>query len=192
MELLQSFENTDAIADIVRAELQNKSSFNHRITFYYNNAAFGKQFAKKVLDYINSNTYFNGLLEIYRNNAQDRIEQDEKLLKQVDEIIVNYTSGLANKGNSTATDKIILDNQEQVNIADIFEYKTGLIRDIESKKIELEERTVPVSVINLGETQVEHKSFFGKSIVLIPLLLLSGFFVFSALLYLNKKAKSLM
>lgn len=192
LELLQSFENTDAIADIVRAELQNKSSFNHRITFYYNNAAFGKQFAKKVLDYINSNTYFNGLLEIYRNNAQDRIEQDEKLLKQVDEIIVNYTSGLANKGNSTATDKIILDNQEQVNIADIFEYKTGLIRDIESKKIELEERTVPVSVINLGETQVEHKSFFGKSIVLIPLLLLSGFFVFSALLYLNKKAKSLM
>ena len=31
LELLQSFENTDAIADIVRAELQNKSSFNHRI-----------------------------------------------------------------------------------------------------------------------------------------------------------------
>ena len=192
LELLQSFENTDAIADIVRAELQNKSSFNHRITFYYNNAEFGKEFAKKVLDYINSNTYFNGLLKIYRDNAQKRIEQNEKLLKQVDEIIVNYTSGLDNKGNSTAADKIILDNQEQVNIADVFEYKTGLIRDIETKKIELEERTVPVSVVNFGETQVEHKSFFGKSIVLIPLLLLFGFFVFSALLYLNKKAKSLM
>jgi len=192
LELLQSFENTDAIADIVRAELQNKSSFNHRITFYYNNAEFGKEFAKKVLDYINSNTYFNGLLKIYRDNAQKRIEQNEKLLKQVDEIIVTYTSGLDNKGNSTATDKIILNNQEQVNIADVFEYKTGLIRDIETKKIELEERTVPVSVVNFGETQVEHKSFFGKSIVLIPLLLLFGFFVFSALLYLNKKAKSLM
>ena len=192
LELLQSFENTDAIADIVREELQNKSSFNHRITFYYNNAAFGKEFAKKVLDYINSNSYFNGLLKIYRNNAQNRIEQDEKLLKQVDEIIVNYTNGLVKKGNNTATDKIILDNQEQVNIADIFEYKTGLIRDIETKKLELEERTVPVSVINLGETQVEHKSFFGKSIVLIPILLVLGFFIFSALIYLNKKAKSLM
>ena len=192
LELLQSFENTDAIADIVREELQNKSSFNHRITFYYNNAAFGKEFAKKVLDYINSNSYFNGLLKIYRNNAQNRIEQDEKLLKQVDEIIVNYTNGLVKKGNNTATDKIILDNQEQVNIADIFEYKTGLIRDIETKKLELEERTVPVSVINLGETQVEHKSCFGKSIVLIPILLVLGFFIFSALIYLNKKAKSLM
>ena len=35
LELLQSFGNTNAIGDIVRAELQNKSSFNHRITFYF-------------------------------------------------------------------------------------------------------------------------------------------------------------
>lgn len=192
LELLQSFENTDAIADIVRAELQNKSSFNHRITFYYNNAKFGKEFAKKVMDYINSNTYFNGLLEIHRTNAQKRIAQDEKLLKQVDEIIVNYTNSLAQSGNSTSSDKIILDNQEQVNIADIFEYKTSLIRDIETKKLELEERTAPVSIINLGQTQVEHKSFFGKSIVLIPLIFVSVFFILSALIYLNKKSKSII
>ncbi len=37
LELLQSFENTESISDIVRAELQNKSSFNHRITFLYRN-----------------------------------------------------------------------------------------------------------------------------------------------------------
>ena len=58
LELLQSFDNTDAIADIVRAELQNKSSFNHRITIYYKNRDSGAQFAEKVIDYINSNEYF--------------------------------------------------------------------------------------------------------------------------------------
>jgi len=192
LELLQSFENTDAIADIVRAELQNKSSFNHRVTFYYNNAKFGKEFAKNVMDYINSNTYFNGLLEIHRTNAQKRIAQDEKLLKQVDEIIVNYTNSLAQSGNSTSSDKIILDNQEQVNIADIFEYKTSLIRDIETKKLELEERTAPVSIINLGQTQVEHKSFFGKSIVLIPIIFIVVFFTLSMLVYFNRKSKELL
>lgn len=192
LELLQSFENTDAIADIVRAELQNKSSFNHRVTFYYNNAKFGKEFAKKVMDYINSNTYFNGLLEIHRTNAQKRIAQDEKLLKQVDEIIVNYTNSLAQSGNSTSSDKIILDNQEQVNIADIFEYKTSLIRDIETKELELEERTAPVSIINLGQTQVEHKSFFGKSIVLIPIIFIVVFFTLSMLVYFNRKSKELL
>ncbi|TDT46334.1 hypothetical protein CLV90_0384 [Maribacter spongiicola] len=189
LELLQSFENTDAIADIVRAELQNKSSFNHRITFYYKNAAFGKLFAEKILSYINTNTYFNGLLEVYKSNAKARIGENEKLLVQVDEIITNYTTGLANKGSSSSNDRIVLDNQEQVNIADIFEYKTGLIRDIESKKLELEERKEPVSVINLGQPQVEHKSFFGKSIVLIPIIFVSLFFILSILVFLNKKSK---
>ncbi|MEH6745895.1 MAG: hypothetical protein V7670_03575 [Maribacter arcticus] len=191
LELLQSFENTDAIADIVRAELKNKSSFNHRITFYFKNADFGKEFAKKVLNYINTNTYFNRLLEVYKSNAKVRIEEDEKLLKQVDQIVANYTNSLASKGNNSSTERIVLDNQEQVNIADIFEYKTGLIRDIETKKLELEERKEPVSVINLGQPQVEHKSFFGKSIVLIPILFISAFFILSALVYLNKKAKTL-
>tara|TARA_R110002051_G_scaffold272077_2_gene332599 strand:- start:17211 stop:18206 length:996 start_codon:yes stop_codon:yes gene_type:complete len=192
LELLQSFENTDAIADIVRAELQNKSSFNHRITFYYKNADFGREFAQNILNYINTNTYFNGLLEVHKSNAKARIVEDEKLLAQVDQIITNYTTGLASKGNTSSNERIVLDNQEQVNIADIFEYKTGLIRDIETKKLELEERKEPVSVINLGQPQVEHKSFFGKSIVLIPIIFVSVFFILSALVYLNKKAKSIM
>jgi len=53
LELLQSFENTDAIGDIVRAELENKSSFNHRITFFYKNHEEGQEFARKVMEYIN-------------------------------------------------------------------------------------------------------------------------------------------
>ena len=192
LELLQSFENTDAIADIVRAELQNKSSFNHRITFYYKEATFGKHFAEQVLNYINTNTYFKGLLEVYKNNASARIKEDEKLLVQVDQIITNYTKGLAKNGSSSSNDKIVLENQEQVNIADIFEYKTGLIRDIETKKLELEERKEPVSIINLGQPQVEQKSFFGKSIVIIPIVFMVVYFILSILVYFNRKAKELL
>jgi len=191
LELLQSFENIDAISDIVRAELQNKSSFNHRITFYYKNAQFGKNFTNKVLAYINTNTYFTELITVYRDNAQNRIKENENLLKQVDDIIVNYTSGLAAKGKTTVGERIVLDNQEQVSIADIFEYKTELIRDIESKKLELAQKIEPVSVINLGQPQVVHKSFFGKNVVLIPIVFILIFFMISILIFLNKKSKSL-
>jgi hypothetical protein len=191
LELLQSFENTDAIADIVRAELQNKSSFNHRITIFYKNAEFGKTFTEKILKYINTNKHFNVLLEVYRNNATYRIEENQALLKQVDEIIANYTNGLASKTKPVLNERIVLDNQEQVNIADIFQYKTGLIRDIETKKLELIERRETFSVVNLGQPQVIQKSFFGKNVVLIPLLLISLFFAISVLKYLNKKSKSL-
>ncbi|WP_240042632.1 hypothetical protein [Maribacter aurantiacus] len=192
LELLQSFENTDAIADIVRAELENKSSFNHRITFYYKNEELGVQFAKKVMEYINSSTYFDEVLTISRNNARGRIEQNELLLDQVDKIITNYTNNLASRNNAVSSERIILDNQEQVNIADLFEYKNLLIRDIEIKKLELAEQTEPISIINFGKSHEVQKSFFGKNLVLIPSILIVVFLFVSFLVYLNQKSKTLI
>lgn len=191
LELLQSFENTDAIADIVRAELENKSSFNHRITFYYKNKEIGVLFAKKVIDYINSSEYFEEVLSISRSNAKGRIEQNQLLLEQVDKIITNYTDNLASKNNSVSSERIILDNQEQMNIADLFEYKNLLIRDIETKKLELAEQTQPISIINFGKTQEVQKSFFGKNLVLIPSVLVILYFFISFLAFLNKESKTL-
>jgi len=63
-----------------------------------------------------------------------------------------------------------------------------LIRDIETKKIDLQENTDAINVINFGKSQQVIKAFFGKSIVLIPLILISLFFVISFLKYLNRKA----
>ncbi len=101
MELLQSFEKTDAISDIVRAELLNKSSFNHRITFLYKDALQGQEFAKKVMNYINGNDYFESIITIYKTNASSRIEENKQLLKQIDEIIFNYAKKMGE--NDTLT-----------------------------------------------------------------------------------------
>ena len=192
LELLQSFEDTEAIADIVRAELQNKSSFNHRITFYYKNLEQGQNFAEKVMAYINSNQYFDGLVTIYRANAESRINENKNLLAQVDEIIVNYSKKMAQTDAFSGNERIILDNQETVNITGLLNFKNTLIKDIETKKVELEERTEPIKVINFGKPQQVQKAFFGKNIVLIPALFLVVFFLISFLKYLNKKVTELL
>ncbi len=192
LELLQSFDDTEAIADIVRAELQNKSSYNHRISFFYKDAELGEDFSKKVMQYINNNTYFDGLLDIYRANASSRIEQNMRLLNQVDEIIANYSNKIKQRDDSLGNDRIVLDNQETVDITGLFDLKNSLIEDIESKKIELEQRTEAVRVINFGKTQQITKSFFGKNIVIIPLLLVGLFFLLSILKYLNRKSKEIL
>lgn len=191
LELLQSFEDTESIADIVRAELQNKSSFNHRITIYYKNLEQGQIFAKKVMEYINSNTYFDNLVTIYRVNAESRIDQNKNLLAQVDEIITNYSKQMAQTDGVSSNERIILDNQEKVNITGLLNFKNTLIKDIETKKVELEERTDPIKVINFGKPQQVQKAFYGKNIVLIPTLLLAVFFLVSFIKYLNKKVLEL-
>ncbi|AZQ59699.1 hypothetical protein EJ994_13120 [Maribacter sp. MJ134] len=192
LELLQSFDDTEAIADIVRAELQNKSSYNHRITFFYKDAGLGEDFAKKVMRYINNNTYFKGLLVIYRANASSRIEQNMRLLNQVDEIIANYSNKIKRTDDSLGNDRIILDNQETVDITGLFDLKNSLIEDIEAKKIELEQRTEAVKIINFGKTQQITKSFLGKNIVLVPLLLVGLYFLFSVVKYLDRKSKEML
>ena len=191
LELLQSFGNTDAIADIVRAELQNKSSFNHRITFFYKNQKVGQEFAEKVMMYINSNEYFSEMLDIYVANATDRIERDKQLLEQVDQIITNYSKKMGNQDNESGKDRIVLDNQETVNITGLFSLKNDLIRDIESKKLELLKNTKAIQIINFGQPQQVQKSFFGKKIILFPILFLGTYFLISFLMYLNKKAQEL-
>ncbi len=188
LELLQSFENTEAIADIVRAELLNKSSLNHRITFYYKDAKAGQQFAKGVMEYINTNEYFDGLIAVYRENATSRIKENEQLLKQVDEIITNYAKKMAENDRMSSNDRIVLDNQETVNITGLFDLKNNLIKDIESKNLELEQRTDPIKIINFGNPQQVQKVFFGKNTILIPLILVGLYFLISFIVYLNKKA----
>ncbi|MBT8300993.1 MAG: hypothetical protein KJO63_06660 [Maribacter sp.] len=188
LELLQSFENTQAIADIVREELKNKSSFNHRITFMYKDAMSGQQFAKGVMEYINTNEYFDGLIAVYRENAISRIKENKQLLKQVDEIITNYTKKMAESDGMVGNDRIVLDNQETVNITGLFDLKNNLIQNIESKNLELEERTDPIKIINFGKPQQVQKAFYGKNIIRIPLVLVGLYFLISFIGYINRKA----
>ena len=191
LELLQSFENTEAISDIVRAELQNKSSYNHRVTFLYKDERIGKDFAEKVMNYINENSYFQGLITVYRTNAISRITENTELLRQVDEIISNYSKNMGESNTSSSNERIVLDNKETVNITGLFQLKNTLIEDIERKKIELEDRTEVIKVINFGKSQPIKKSTFSKWIVSLPLLLIAMFFLVSFLKFLNRKALEL-
>ncbi len=188
LELLQNFENTGIISDIVREEILDKSSLNQRITFFYKNKLIGQDYANKLMDYINSNDYYNGLVEVQRANAKNRIEEDEILLKQVDGIIENYSKNMAQENTLSVNETFVLDNQERVNITGLFELKNTLIQDIEHKNMELKKNTEAIKVINFGNTQQVQKSFFGKNIVIIPVILVGLFFVISTIRHLNKLA----
>ena len=186
LELLQNFENTGIISDIVREEILDKSSLNQRITFFYKDARLGRDYAQKLMDYINSNEYYNGLVEVQRANAKNRIEEDKALLKQVDAIIENYSNTMAQENTLSVNETFVLDNQERVNITGLFDLKNTLIRDIEKKNMELTKNTEAIKVINFGNTQQVQKAFFTENIVLIPLILIALFFLISAIRNLNK------
>lgn len=192
LELLQTFENVDAISEIVRAEFQNKSSFNHRISFFYKNKKTGEAFAKGIITYINSNQYYDDLIGTYRSNAEGRLEKNDRLTAQVDDLLTNYSKRLAENEDFKGNDKIVLDNQERINITGLLNLKNSLIRDSEQKRLELQKMTNPVKVINFGKTQEVQRPLYGQNVVLLPLVLISIYLLICFITFLNKKAEELL
>jgi hypothetical protein len=191
LELLEKFQENGLVGDVIRSEILKNSTLDHKITFYYFDAEKGQKFAEKVMQYINSNSYYIELINVRQENALERIKQDEALLVQLDQLITRFSDKLASSESQFAEQRIILDNEKQLDIAQLFELKNNLIRDIEGKKIELLKQKDAVSVIYFGEPHVVQKTFFGKKYVLIPLILIAIYFLIDIIKYLNRKTKEI-
>ena len=187
LELLQTFENSGAISDIVRAEILDKSSLDQRITFFYKDPALGDKYARIFMDYINSNTYYKEIVKTYTENAQGRIKQNDSLVQQINTLIANYSSKMLSE-NTATEGRIVLDNEQQLNVPQLFSLKNELIRDTESKRLELERRKDAITIINFGKPQKIIKPLYKKNIFLFPLIYIGIFFLISFFRYLNKKA----
>ncbi len=193
LELLQKFQANPYIEDVVKEEISKKSTFNHRITFYYKEAATGHDYAEKLMEYINSNPFYTSMTAINRENAEERIRQNQGLILQVDELIAKYTQqlGAASAGPTPTESKIVFDSKEGLDVPGLLNLKNGLIRNTEMQKIELLKLNKIVSIINFGKTQEVSKVFVAKNYVLIPLILVGLFFLWSFLGFLDKRAKEL-
>jgi len=193
LELLQKFQDNPFVRDVVKEELSKRSTFNHRITFYYTDAATGHRYAKKLMDYINSNPFYTQLTILNRKNAEERIAKNTELIKQVDLLIANYSKKMGQEPSEQAATagKIVLDNQESLDVPGLFQLKNALIREIETKRVELLEQDKIITIINFGKSQEVKKVFVGRTYILLPVIVVGLFFLWSLLVFLDRRAKEL-
>ena len=187
LQVLQKFENTGIVSDILRTELLNTSALNHRITFIYKDYTKGPQFARAVINHVNSNAFYKELAQIHQSNATSRIEENKVVIGQVDQILSAYSNKIS-QSETPAEGRIVLSTEDELNVADLLELKNMLIRDNERMKLQLLEQRDAINIINYGKPQQVQKSFFGKKIVLVPTILILLFFLVDFVKYLNRKA----
>lgn len=187
LELLQKFENTGLISDVLRVELMNMSSLNHRITFMYKDKEKGPIFAEQVMKYINGNGFFSEYVSISQQNAELKITENSDLIRQIDQIITNY-SGKTAASYAATEGRIVLDDEQDLDLTSLLQLKNNLIKDTESKKIDLLNQKEAIRIINFGKPQEEQKSFFGKKIILVPTILIGLFLLIDFVKYLNRRA----
>ena len=192
LELLKGWDISGTVSDVVRSEILSRNSLNHKITFYYKEGSLGHESAEKLMEYINSNPYFNELITVHLNNARDRIVQNDSVIKQLDGLIAQYATNLAMEKQQPSDTRIILENEEQLNIRELFDLKNILIRDTEAKRIELKTRANAIKVINFGKSQEVIKPLLGRAMILFPTIFIGAFVLISIVKYLDKKSSELL
>lgn len=190
LELLEKFKNDDLIKNVLHDEVLNKTTLDHRITFYYLNEGSGASNARKVMEYINSNEYFVELVEISMENARDRIEKNNNLLIQIDDVIRRYSNKIA-QSSSQSEGAILFEGEEPFDLTGLLRLKTTIIAETENKKLELLGKKEPIRIISFGETQVVESEFFSNSLTVIPTSLIIVFLLIDLIKYLNRRAKEL-
>jgi len=187
LEALKDFGNSEAISEILQSEFRKRTNKDQRITFYFRETTPGKEYAEKIMAYINSNPYYRQILQIQEYNAEKRIRRNDSLYSQIDLLIENYTVKMARE-QSGSQGQFTLENQEPLDVPSLFQLKNQLIRDSELKKMELQMNRDPITVVSFGNPHKIDKPFVQKNIIFFPLLFVTLFLLISLIRYLNRKA----
>ncbi len=119
LEALKDFGNSEAISEILQSEFRKRTKKDQRITFYFKETTPGKEYAEKIMAYINSNPYYRQLLQIQEDNAEKRIQRNDSLYGQIDMLIENYTAKIARE-QSGSQGQFTLENQESLDVPSLF------------------------------------------------------------------------
>ena len=191
LEALKEFGNSEAIAETLESEFRKRTTKDQRITFLFRGTTPGKEYAEKIMAYINSNLYYRQLVQIQEDNARKRIRTNDSLMGQIDRLIKNYTEKLA-RDQSAAQGKLILENQDPLNVPALFQLKNELVMDTELKKLEMVMSRDPINIVNFGNPHKMERPLLRKNIVFFPLLFMGAFLLIALVGYLNRKAEKLV
>jgi len=190
LETLNKFKGEAYVKDILRAELTEKSVGNYKLTFQYHDAKNGTAIIERIIEYLNTNEYFNEIKEIHATNAKAKIENNKALIKQIDEVITNYSNSLK-PNNAGVSNNSLYTDKEPLNVPSLLSLKNRFVENIQEKQFELVQQSKIISILNYGKTQEVTKEFFEGWGFRIPLALVLGFLFYRFIQYLNSKAKEL-
>jgi len=194
LEYLGSLKDDNSIKEVIKNEVLESSYVNHKISFYYKNEKLGQAAAKKIMAYINDNDYFKELKEIYLFNSESQIKENEELINQIDLLIANYSKALGSKSSNKKNGErmVLLGGEEGLNIPQLLNLKNSLVESTADNKLLKREYKETIKILSFGGSQQIKKEFFTAKITLIPSILVSLFFIWSLLKFLNKKTKELL
>ena len=177
-ELIKLMAEDGDIDKIMKSDITSKNYYHHKISIQTKGVFKKEDFILPILNYLNSNQYFEVQQKVYQKNLADKIVLNDSLINQIDKLIV-----LLSSNNSSGTISI----SEKNSIPELVEKKDRLISEKQYlltnenifDKIIKEES----SVINIRN----YKPLLLNNKILFPVLLVFLYMLFYVLNNLYKK-----
>ena len=119
-ELIKLMAEDGNIDKIMKDEITSKNYYHHKISIQTKGMFKKEEFINPILNYLNTNTYFEVQQKVYQKNLSDKITLNDSLINQIDKLIV-----LLSSNNSSGTISI----SEKNSIPELVEKKDRLISE---------------------------------------------------------------
>ena len=186
-ELIRLLAESEDINKVIEDEKTSKNYPHHKITLVTLNKTKESEIIKPILKYLNSDEYLNKLLAITKENVLIKMKKNEEQILQVDNLIAQISINLAREKNASN----LVYNNENNEINSLFAFKNGLINEIASQKITLENIKSYIKDVSVTTNIVESKGVNNKLKLFLPLvftfLYLFGYFFIT--LYKKQSAR---
>lgn len=174
-ELMKLLAESSDINKVIKDNITSKNYPHHNIHIITKSKVSDQEIIKPLLKFLNSDQYFERILDLSKENLKIKMVKDEELISQTDSLINTLIKNLSKnqKGSN------LVYNNEDNQFNQLFELKKGLINEIADKKIEMVNIENFIKDISTVSNIKNTKGTNGKMKLLIPILFMLLFIFFN-------------
>ena len=186
-ELVKLLSEDGDINKVIKDKLTSKNYSHHTIQIVTNSLISNKSTIDPLLAYLDESVYFKQIQKTYLDNIKIKMNQNEGIIEQIDNMLNQFSSLTASNQKS---DKLVYYN-ENTQLNEIIKTKYSLVEELGNQRLNLVNYSEIIkkntSVLNVKNS----KGLNNKMKLMLPLFLILCFFGISILgaFYKRQKAK---
>lgn len=168
-ELIKLMAEDGDIDKIMESDITSKNYYHHKISIQTEGMLKKEEFITPILNYLNTNKYFETQQKVYQKNLANKIVLNDSLINQIDRLII-----LLSSNNSSGT----LSISEKNSIPELVEKKDRLISE---KQYLLTNENIYDKIIKEESSVInirDYKPLFLNNKILFPIILIGLYLLF--------------
>ena len=170
-ELVKLLSDNGDINKVIKDKVTSKNYYHHTLHIVSNGFISNKNTIIPILNYLNSNEYFQEIQKAYVENVTIKMKENEGIINQINGVLNEFSTTT----NSTPkSDKLVYYN-DNTQLNEVIKTKNALVAEIGLQKLDLINLNKIIkensSIINIKNT----KNINNKLKFILPILLIFGF-----------------